>query len=221
MSDRYEVTTLDALATGAVAGQARWHTIRSTLGVASFGINAWTATEDGQQIIGEHDEANEGATAHEELYLVIAGNATFALDGEEIDAPAGTVVHVPDPSVKRGAKGASGTTILAVGAKPGEAFTPSSWERSAEALRYWPTEEWDCAIEVLERHLAETPDHAGTLYNLACAHARAGRPVDALDRLREAVVLEDRFRELAQTDEDLASIRDDPGFPGVGLQSDT
>lgn len=103
--------------------------------------------------------------------------------------------------------------MLAVGAKPGEAFTPSSWERSAEALRFWPTEEWDEAVDVLERHLTETPEHAGTLYNLACAHARAGRPVDALDRLREASALEERFRELAQTDEDLASIRNDPGFP--------
>ena len=215
MSDRYRVSTLDDLATAPIAGQARWHTIRSTLGVASFGINAWTATEDGQQVIGEHDEANQGATAHEELYLVLAGNATFTLDGEEVDAPAGTVVHVPDPAVKRGAKGTRGTSILVVGAKPGEAFTPSPWERSAEALRYWPTEEWDRAIEVLERHLAETPDNAGTLYNLACAHARAGRPVDALDRLRESVALEDRFRELAQTDEDLASIRDDPGFPNT------
>jgi hypothetical protein len=213
MSDRYRVVALDDLGSTIVQSQTKWHTIRSTLGVSSFGINAWTANEDGQQIVGEHDEANEGATGHEELYLVLDGEATFTLDGETIAAPKGTIVHVPDPRVKRGATGVSGTTILAIGAKPGEAFTPSGWERSAEALQFWPTEEWDRAIEVLEGHLEETPDSGGTHYNLACAHARAGRPDIALDHLTRSVELEGRFAEYAPKDEDLASLRDDPRFP--------
>jgi quercetin dioxygenase-like cupin family protein len=206
MSERYGVTTLDGLAAPAIPGQARWHTIRRTLGVSAFGVNAWTATEDGGPIIGEHDEA-EGE-GHEELYVVLAGRATFTLDDEEVDAPAGTLVHVPDPTVKRGAVGESGTTILVVGAKPGEAFTPSSWERSAEALRYWPTEEWDRAIEVLEGHLTDTPDHAGTHYNLACALARGGQPEVALEHLRRAIELQESFAEYAERDDDLVSIRD-------------
>jgi tetratricopeptide (TPR) repeat protein len=206
MSERYGVTTLDELAAPAIPGQAQWHTIRRTLGVSSFGVNAWTATEDGGQIIGEHEEAS--GQAHEELYLVLTGHATFTLDGEEVDAPAGTLVHAADPAVKRGAVGEAGTTILVVGAKPGEAFTPSTWERSAEALRFWPDEEWDKAIEVLEEHLAETPEHAGTHYNLACAHARAGRPDVALGYARKAMELQDSFAEYAAKDEDLVSIRD-------------
>jgi quercetin dioxygenase-like cupin family protein len=206
MSERYGVATLDELATAPIPGQARWHTIRRTLGVSSFGVNAWTATADGGQIIGEHEEAS--GQAHEELYVVVSGRATFTLDGEEVDAPAGTLVHVADPAVKRGAVGDEGTTILVVGAKPGEAFTPSTWERSAEALQYWPTEEWDKAIEVLEGHLAETPDHAGTHYNLACAHARAGRPDVALEHARKAIELQESFAEYAVKDEDLVSIRD-------------
>ena len=210
MTDRYAVVTLRDLG-HVTAGQAHWHTIRSTLGVRAFGINAWTATEDAQQLVGEHTEA--AGEAHEELYVVLSGHATFTLDGEAVEAPAGTVVHVADPSVERGATGARGTTILAVGAKPGEAFTPSSWERSAEALRYWPTEEWDEAIAVLERHLHETPDDAGVLYNLACAKARAGRADEALADLRRAVELRASLGESAQTDDDLASLRDDPAFP--------
>ena len=206
MSERYGVTTLDELAAPAIPGQAQWHTIRRTLGVSSFGVNAWTATEDGGQIIGEHEEAS--GQAHEELYLVLTGHATFTLDGEEVDAPAGTLVHAADPAVKRGAVGEAGTTILVVGAKPGEAFTPSTWERSAEALRFWPDEEWDKAIEVLAEHLAETPEHAGTHYNLACAHARAGRPDVALGYARKAIELQDSFAEYAVKDEDLVSIRD-------------
>jgi hypothetical protein len=206
MSERYGVTTLEALATPAIPGQARWHTIRRTLGVSSFGVNAWTATEDGGQIIGEHEEAS--GEAHEELYIVLTGHATFTVDGEEIDAPAGTLVHVADPAVKRSAVGVAGTTVLVVGAKPGEAFTPSSWERSAEALQFWPKEEWDRAIEVLEGHLAETPDHAGTHYNLACAHARAGRPEVALEHLRRAIELQETFAEYAAKDDDLVTVRD-------------
>jgi quercetin dioxygenase-like cupin family protein len=214
MSDRYAVTSLDELVGFEIPGQARWHRIRSTLDVGAFGINAWTATEDGQQIIGEHDESS--GEGHEELYVVLSGQATFTLDGESVEAAAGTVVHVADPTVKRAAVGASGTTILVVGAKRGEAFTPSTWERSSEALRFWQTEEWDEAIAVLEGHLADTPDHGGTHYNLACAHARAGRPDAAIDHLARAVELQPTFAEYAQTDEDLASLRDDPRFPAAG-----
>jgi quercetin dioxygenase-like cupin family protein len=172
MSERYGVATLDELATAPIPGQARWHTIRRTFGVSSFGVNAWTATEDGGQIIGEHEEAS--GQAHEELYVVVSGRATFTLDGEEVDAPAGTLVHVADPAVKRGATGEEGTTILVVGAKPGEAFTPSTWERSAEALGFWPTEEWDRAIEVLEGHLVDTPGSRGDALQPRL-RARAGR----------------------------------------------
>jgi len=205
MSERYRVAGLDEMVVNQAVG-ASWHTIRSSLGVQAFGINAWTATEDGQQVIGEHDEAD--GEGHEELYVVLTGRATFTLEGETFEAPPGTVVHVPDPTVKRGAVGASGTTILAIGAKRGEAFTPSPWERTAEALAFWPGEEWDKAIEVLERHLAETPDHAGTHYNLACAHARAGRPDVALDHARKAIELQESFAEYAVKDDDLVSIRD-------------
>ncbi len=207
----FTVVALDELVPYETGGQARWHTIRRALDIRAFGINAWTATEDGQQVIGEHDEA--GGEQHEEVYVVVSGHATFSLDGETFDAPAGTIVHVPDPATKRGAVGTAGTTILAVGAKPGAIFEPSGWERTAEALSFWQTEEWDRAIALLEEHLAETPDSGVTYYNLACALARAGRRDEALGRLREATAREERFLELAQTDDDLASVRDDPSFP--------
>jgi tetratricopeptide (TPR) repeat protein len=210
MTDRYTVVPLDDLVAYEIPGQARWHMIRSTLGVQAFGINAWTAADEGQ-LIGEHDEAD--GEGHEEVYVVLRGRATFTVDGETVDAPVGTVVHVADPAVKRGAVGEAGTTVLVLGAKRGEAFTPSQWERSAQALRYWQTEEWDKAIEVLERHLEETPDNGGVHYNLACAHARAGRPDEALGYLARAVEVQPTFRAYAQNDKDLASIRDDERFP--------
>ena len=59
-------------------GRPRWHMIRSALGIESFGVNAWRATEAGQTLIGEHDELGPGAGGHEELYLVLSGRATFS-----------------------------------------------------------------------------------------------------------------------------------------------
>jgi hypothetical protein len=50
-------------------------------------------------------------------------------------------------------------------------------------------------------------------YQLACVEALAGNRERALDELAIAVEGSDRYREHAQTDEDLASIRDDPRFP--------
>ena len=195
-------------------GRPTWRPIRSALGIGAFGINAWEATAAGQQLIGEHDEVGAGAGGHEEVYVVTAGRARFTIDEREYDAPAGTVVFVGDPASTRAATAEEeGTVVLAVGAKRGEPFSVSPWERSAEALRFWKTEEWDRAIDVLSGQLIERPDSAGTLYNLACAEARAGQSEDALAHLLRAIELDERFRHHAQTDTDLESLRADTRFP--------
>ena len=197
-------------------GNATWRPIRSRLGIMAFGINAYEATAADQQVVGEHDELGTGSGRHEELYLVMRGHATFTVDGEDHDAPAGTLVFVPDPASKRSAVAKEeGTLVVIVGARPGEPFAPSPWEAAAEALRFWPTEEWDKAIEALSAQAEELPESAGIRYNLACAHARAGHTDEALTWLGEALEREPRFREAAQTDEDFASIKDDPRFPAA------
>jgi tetratricopeptide (TPR) repeat protein len=212
--DRFRVLRLDEVDGYADEGKPRWHMIRTMLGIESFGINAWRATEAGQEIIGEHDELGEGAGGHEELYLVLGGRATFTIDGERVAAPEGSLVYLRDPGVRRSAVAdEAATTILAIGGRPGSAFTISPWERSAEALRFWTTEEWDRAIDVLSAQLGEDPGNANVLYNLACAECRGGRPEDALKHLAEAVELEPRFRKNAQGDPDLAAIREDERFP--------
>jgi quercetin dioxygenase-like cupin family protein len=110
-----------------------WTPIRHPLGVRAFGINAWHGDAVGDVIIEEHDEIPEPdcPAGHEELYFVAQGGARFTIDGEELDAPAGTLVAVP-PNVRRAAHAAAAqTTILAIGAPRGEAFAPSAWERRA------------------------------------------------------------------------------------------
>jgi tetratricopeptide (TPR) repeat protein len=213
VSERFRVMRLDEVEGYAEEGRPRWHMIRSMLGIESFGINAWRATEAGQEIIGEHDELGPGAGGHEELYLVLAGRATFTLDGETVVAPAGSLVFVKDPATKRSAVAEEAATeILVVGGRPGATFAVSPWERSAEALRFWTTGEWDRAIDILRAQLAQDPHNANLFYNLACAESRGGYVDSALDHLRRAIELEPTFSQLALEDDDLDAIRRDPRF---------
>jgi tetratricopeptide (TPR) repeat protein len=214
VSDRYTVMRLDEVDGYAEEGRPRWHMIRSMLGIESFGINAWRATEAAQQIIGEHDELGPGAGRHEELYIVLSGRATFTLDGEQVAAPAGSLVYVRDPATRRSAVAdEAATEILVVGGRPGAAFTVSPWERSAEALRLWTSEEWDRAIAILKAQLAQDPVNANVFYNLACAESRGGYREAALEHLRRAIDLQPDFTRLARDDTDLDAIRGDDRFP--------
>lgn len=202
-------------ATATIAGLALpdgWSPIRRTLGIEAFGVNAWTAGEAGGVVIQEHDESS----GHEELYVVVAGRATFTVDGDELEAPAGTLVFVRDPKAKRTAVATEpGTTVLVVGAKPGEPFQPMPWEVNAEVLPLFGEGRYEEArallVEALERYDVER----GVLfYNLGCAEARLGETDAALDHLAAAFEERPDLREHAREDEDMASIRDDPRFPG-------
>lgn len=191
----------------------RWATVRRHLGISAFGINAWTADEPGKEIIEEHDELGRQAGKHEELYVVVKGGATFTVDGETFDAPAGTFVFVRDPAAKRKAVAKEPeTTVLVIGGRPGEAFQPSQWERSAPAFGFFATKEFDKAAEFLSKVREESPDDAGVLFNLACAESLLGRTDDAIGHLRESIANDESFREFAQKDSDFDPIRDDARF---------
>ncbi len=106
-----------------------WRPVRHHLGIQAFGVNAWVGNA-GDEVIEEHVETQDSPTRHEELYFVTSGRATFTVDDEDVDAPAGTFVFVPDPESRRRAVATEpGTAILAIGAAPGEAYTVSQWER--------------------------------------------------------------------------------------------
>lgn len=129
--DAYASAALADLPTLRGLGDSDWAPVRHLLGIASFGVNAFTTTDPGDIVIDEHDEAD---SLHEELYLVLSGRAEFAVDGARIEAPAGTLVLVRDPAVGRGAKALdAATSVLAVGGVPGGAYEPMEWERSRTA----------------------------------------------------------------------------------------
>lgn len=187
-----------------------WTPIRRHFEIGAFGVNAWTGDE-GVQVIPAHDEADSG---HEELYVVLAGRASFTVAGETIDGPAGTVVFVRDPAATRRATATEpGTTILSAGAKPGEAFEPRGWEENAGVLSLFEQGEYAQAKERLVAAIERWPETGVLVYNLACAESRLGETEAALEHLARAIELDARYAEYAREDEDLAPIRDDPRFP--------
>lgn len=187
--------------------------VRLRFGIRSFGVNAYAPGEGGR-VVEEHDELGAGAGRHEELYLVAKGHAVFTLDGEEVDAPAGTFVFVSDPAVRRGALARDAdTVVLAVGGVPGEPFRPSPWEAWLEAEPHLEAGELDGGVEILERALSDHPGNPNVLYNLACFESLAGRHDAALTHLAEAIAGDPRSRDWAQSDADFDPIRSDPRFP--------
>ena len=95
-----------------------------------------------------------------------------------------------------------GTTVLAVGGKPGEAFTPSGWE-------------WTSGVEAAagrgDRHDAEPgstswASAARAYYQLACFEAKAGRTAEARAHLRSAIELDPVPSEIAEQDDDLKEV---------------
>ena len=195
-----------------VNGRLAWRPVRRALGIEAFGINAYTANA-GELVVEEHDETGHGAGHHEELYVVLAGRATFTVNGEELDAPPGTQVFLDDPTERRCAVATEdGTTVLAVGGARGEPYRISPWEYTFAAAPAWERQDWDEVERLLREGLDAHPHNPSLLYNLACALARKGSTDDALDLLTDALAAEPRYRKLAEADTDFDSVRSDPRF---------
>jgi tetratricopeptide (TPR) repeat protein len=208
VSERYQIARL-----GELDRAGSWTRVRGHFGIEAFGVNAWTAEAIGEEVISDHNEDRSG---HEELYVVLSGRATFTVDGRDVDAPAGTLVFVNEPQTQRKAVAAeAGTTVLAIGAKAGEAYQPLGWEWSSDAFPYFGTGEHARAYELLAAADAAHPDAPSVLYNLACAEALTGRTEEAVQHLRRAVELYEPFAEIARDDSDFDSIRDHEGYAGA------
>ena len=204
---KYAVAKLDEI-DEITDGREPWRPIRHHFGIRSFGVNAWTGKETGDRIINEHDEEGED----EELYVVQSGRARFELDGESLVAPTGTYVFV-EPGVKRTAYAEEpGTTLLAIGAMPGQAYEPSGWELWTQIAPLYNAKQYDAAADRARELVDAHPEYPAMLYNLACVESLAGRKEDALEHLREGVARSDRFREMAAEDSDFDPIRDEPAF---------
>ena len=127
-----DVATLEQVDAGnADVNDCKFHLVRRHFDVQAFGVNAATGNA-GDEMIEPHHEADDEenqTNGHEELFVVMTGHAVFTVDGEEIDAPAGTMVFVRDPALIRAARAtADDTAIFMVGGPVGVPFTVSRWE---------------------------------------------------------------------------------------------
>jgi mannose-6-phosphate isomerase-like protein (cupin superfamily) len=210
MSDAYEVAHIDELDAFPVDDEGlTWRPIRRRFDIRSFGTNAYTADRAGQRVVEEHAEADN----HEELYVVIAGRATFTLDGDEVDAPAGTLVFCR-PGARRGAVAQEpGTTVLAIGAKAGVVFEPSLWEETFAGVGYARLGDLERSRATFRTLTEGHPDAWQGWFNWACIEATKGDREQALDLLERAAEQDaDEVRRWAPEDRDLDSIRDEPRY---------
>lgn len=196
----YDVVSIDELDRIPVMHGLEWRPIRRRFDVRAHGVNAYTAENPGDWVVEEHTEGN---LRHQELYVVVRGHARFTLDDEDVDAPAGTFVFIEDPDVKRKAISEEpGTTVLALGASPDEPYKPSAWEWWFEAYARSPEE----GAAILRDGLSEHPDHPALLYHLACMEGKLGNIGEARGHLDRAIELDPRWRERAESDEDLTAV---------------
>ncbi|HEY1510854.1 MAG TPA: cupin domain-containing protein [Solirubrobacteraceae bacterium] len=192
-------------------GTLTWRPVRATLGIRAFGCNAYTAANAGDDVVEPHTE--NPTLAHEELYFVASGRASFTIDEQQHDAPAGTYVFIPDPASHRHAVAAEpGTTVLSFGGPP--TFEPSAWEwtfRAAPLVRSDPAR----AREILSEGKAASPESPAFVYAFACLEALEGNRDAAIANLRAAIEARPNFAASAREDEDFESLRGDPEFESL------
>lgn len=102
-----------------------WIPVRHFFDIDAFGVNAYRA-KAGATAVPEHDES---ASGHVELFYVAAGTATFTVDGDEFEAPAGTFVYIEEPSAKRAAQATEDdTVVVAMGSLRGKPYEVLGWD---------------------------------------------------------------------------------------------
>jgi tetratricopeptide (TPR) repeat protein len=189
--------------------------LRRELDIGAFGV--FTVRADaGKALVSERTATGYAADRHEELFVVTEGSATFTVEGQELDAPRGTAIFVRDVEAKRAAvAGQDGATILVVGGRREEAWRPTPGEAMQPFFEPYEAKDYESALRIAEQVLAEYPGNGFAHFNVACAQSLLGRKEEALKHLRAALEAAPALLENARTDEDLATIRDDPRFRGL------
>ena len=191
-------------------GRCHYRPIRHHLGITAFGVTAWTAHAAGDLVINEHDEGDP--TADQELFLVLRGHAVFELEGDRVDAPAGTLVFAP-PRTKRTASAVeAGTTVIAIEGSPGKPYDARGWELWAPLVPLYEAGAYAEVADRLRVLVEESPQYPMLFYNLACCESLTSRTADALAHLRDAIEMSEEFRDSAKDDSDLDAIRHEPAF---------
>ena len=203
----YRVAIIDELQDIPYRQDTHMRPVRHHMGISAFGTNAWTAANVGDRLMPEHRE-DQGI---EELYAVLRGRARFEIEGENVDAPVGTLVFVGQEINRTAFAEEAGTTVLAVGSTVGQPYEVGGWEVWAEFHPAYEAGDYDGCDRPRTRDL-EASEYAAPLYNLACCEALAGRKGDAIGHLRVAFERRPSLRDLAKEDTDLDPLREEPAF---------
>jgi hypothetical protein len=145
--------------------------LRAALGLRAFGLSGYRG-EPGETVIPRHDEVGGGAGQHEELYVVVSGRVTFEIDGDRLDAPAGTLVLVQRGERRFASAEESGTIVLAIGAPVGQAYRVAPWEYGSRAARARALRDIDELERVASEGVAEYGEHVTMLLAQACVAAQ-------------------------------------------------
>ncbi len=175
-----------------LGGELMWKPVRHALGIDAFGINAYQGAEPGDLVVEEHEDA------HQELYIVVSGEARFRTGDEHFNAPAGTLV-VFAPGEHRVAHAAkANTTVLAVGAESAR-FEPSAWEYGFRADGLIELGRYQEARAAIDEGLARRP---GVGFHLVRARLSAaeGEADRAQEHLRLAAEEDPAALEWARND---------------------
>ena len=123
MTGGYAIKHRDEFETMEGSGDSTWKLARKALGTSSFGFNLVEIDPGGQ--IPEHDEAGSG---QQELYVILEGEATLRIDGEDHLAPAGTFASI-EPPVSRTIlnRSAGPVTAMLIGVHPAGEYEPPSF----------------------------------------------------------------------------------------------
>lgn len=186
--------------------------LRRTLDIGAFGASAAYQAKAGEDVIGEHDELGPGADGQEELYVVVQGDATFTVDGEEVDAPHGTVVFVRPGTMRKAVAKTDETIVLAVGGRRGEAYRLPPGAELHDFFEHYNEKDYEGALAACHVALEKYPGNALFLYNVACMESLLGRSDEALATLGTAIEGWPKFKENAQKDDDFTSLREDARF---------
>jgi mannose-6-phosphate isomerase-like protein (cupin superfamily) len=205
MSDGYEILTLDEVETAEHRG-SNLIPVRYTLGFRAAGVNAWIA-DAGGQLIPPHEEDS----GNEELYVVVRGRASFIVDDETQDAPAGSLIFVEAGPNRTATAEEDGTIIFVVGATIGEAFNGGGWDTFAVAYTAQKAGDMEACRRIMAEEMERRPDSWALPYNLACLEALAGNSDEAFALLAR-IPAGPELRGYLENDTDLDSLRDDPRF---------
>ena len=101
----------------------KWALARKSLGLQSFGMNVVELPPG--ETIPEHDET---LTDQEEVFIILPGDATMVIDGQDHPAPAGTFTRLdPEPQRTVVNRSDGDVTVLIVSAPRQSGYSPPDW----------------------------------------------------------------------------------------------